>query len=250
MGGSGSLTDAELSEYAGLGAEDLLAWALRRYGPRIALASSFGAEDVVILDMMSRLGGGHAFTLDTWRLPQETYDVIDAIRGRYGIDVEVYTPDAAAVERMIRLHGYNLFYASVDLRRMCCGIRKVEPLERALRGLDAWITGLRRDQEPSRRNTRKVERDALRPGKIKVSPLADWTWDAVWAYIREHDVPYNKLHDRGYPSIGCAPCTRAVAPGDDLRAGRWWWERDTAKECGLHADPFASAPRVAGLGGR
>ncbi len=220
-------------------AEWVLRWAAGRFADRIALASSFGAEDCVLIDLWSRFGRPRVFTLDTGRLPQETYDVMDAIRERYDVRIEVYFPDAAAVEGMVREHGLNLFYRSVELRKLCCRIRKVDPLERALATLDAWITGLRREQEPSRQSIRKVEVDSLHAGKVKVNPLADWTWDDVWSYIRAHQVPYNRLHDRGYPSIGCAPCTRAVAPGEDSRAGRWWWERAAAKECGLHSDPLA-----------
>lgn len=150
---------------------------------------------------------------------------------------------------MVREHGLNLFYRAVEFRKLCCHVRKVEPLERALRDLDAWITGLRQDQEPSRKTIGKVEVDRLHGGRVKVNALADWTWDEVWAYVRRNDVPYNRLHDLGYPSIGCAPCTRAVAPGEDLRAGRWWWERDAAKECGLHADPLAGSAFPAARGG-
>jgi phosphoadenosine phosphosulfate reductase len=213
----------------------VLRWALDTFGARVALASSFGAEDVVLIDMLVKLQPkARVVTLDTGRLPQETYDLMERIRERYGLDLQVYFPRAEAVEAMVRQHGPNLFYRSADLRKHCCGVRKVEPLERALQGLDAWITGLRRGQAPTRHHVPKVEWDA--PHRlVKLNPLADWSWDEVWTYIRANDVPYNALHDRGYPSIGCACCTRAVAPGEDPRAGRWWWERDPAgKECGLH----------------
>jgi phosphoadenosine phosphosulfate reductase len=216
-------------------AEALLAWALGEFHPRIALAASFGAEDVVLIDMLIRLDPtARVFTLDTGRLPAETYSLIDAIRERYGLAVEVYFPQADAVEAMAREHGVNLFYTSIEKRKLCCRVRKVEPLGRALRGLDAWITGLRREQAVTRAQVRKVEVDPEHGGLIKLNPLADWTSEQVWTYIRAHDVPYNALHDRGYPSIGCAPCTRAVAPGEDARAGRWWWESADTKECGLH----------------
>ncbi|HXH07808.1 MAG TPA: phosphoadenylyl-sulfate reductase [Vicinamibacterales bacterium] len=217
-------------------APDLLRWALDTFGSRIALAASFGAEDVVLVDMLARLSReARVFTLDTGRLPQETYDLMDRIRERYALELEVFCPAAEAVESMVRRHGANLFYRSVELRKLCCGVRKVEPLARALAGLDAWITGLRREQAPTRRRIARIEWDEEH-GLLKLNPLADWTWDDVWAYIRRHDVPYNALHDRGYPSIGCACCTRAVAPGEDPRAGRWWWEADrSATECGLHA---------------
>lgn len=244
-----SLSEEELASFEPRDAEEILRWAIRRFGERIALASSFGAEDCVIIDMASTVNHLEVFSLDTGRLPQETYDVMDAIRERYGIRIELYYPDTAAVEAMAGEHGPNLFYRSVELRKLCCQVRKVEPLNRALADRDAWITGLRRDQEPSRQRTPKVQVDWSHGGRIKVNPLADWTWDQVWTYIREHDVPYNRLHDRGYPSIGCAPCTRAVATGEDLRAGRWWWERDVAKECGLHADPLGGPIGSARKGG-
>lgn len=244
-----TLSEDEIASFEDRTAEDILRWAAKRFGDRIALASSFGAEDCVIIDMLSRLGPARVFTLDTGRLPQETYDVMDAVRDRYGIRIEVYYPDTAEVEAMVREHGLNLFYRAVEFRKLCCHVRKVEPLERALRDLDAWITGLRQDQEPSRKTIGKVEVDRLHGGRVKVNALADWTWDEVWAYVRRNDVPYNRLHDLGYPSIGCAPCTRAVAPGEDLRAGRWWWERDASKECGLHADPLAGPALPAARGG-
>ncbi|MGQ0796711.1 MAG: phosphoadenylyl-sulfate reductase [Methanobacteriota archaeon] len=244
-----AVSDDDLSKFEDRTAEEVLRWATGRFGERVALASSFGAEDCVIVDILARLGTPRVFTLDTGRLPQETYDVMDAVRERYGIRVEVVVPETTAVESIVREHGLNLFYRSVELRKLCCRVRKVEPLERALKDLDAWIAGLRRDQEPSRRRIAKVERDATHGGIVKVNPLADWTWGDVMAYVRVHDVPYNRLHDLGYPSIGCAPCTRAVAPGDDLRAGRWWWERDAGKECGLHADPLAGPAAPAARGG-
>jgi thioredoxin-dependent adenylylsulfate APS reductase len=217
-------------------AQEMLAWALSRFHPALALASSFGAEDMVLLDMLSRIGPRvRVFTLDTGRLPQETYDLMEIARARYG-PIEVYAPEASEVEAMVGAHGPNLFYRSVELRKLCCAVRKVQPLRRALAGLDAWIAGLRREQGPTRAAVAKVEMDSANGGLVKVNPLADWTWEDVWRYIREHDVPYNALHDRGYPSIGCAPCTRAVQPGEDPRAGRWWWEQVTAKECGLHPE--------------
>lgn len=217
--------------------EDVLRWSIQTFQPRIALSSSFGAEDVVIIDMLSKIDPrARIFTLDTGRLHQETYDVMDAVRSRYGFDLEVQFPDRTAVEKMVDEHGLNLFYESVENRKLCCGVRKIEPLNRALSQLDAWITGLRRDQVQTRASTRKVELDSQHGGIVKVNPIADWTSDSVWTYIRENKVPYNPLHDRGFPSIGCAPCTRAVKPGEDQRAGRWWWETEGVKECGLHYD--------------
>ncbi len=239
-----AILDTELKELEAESEESILRWALRRFGDRLALASSFGVEDCVIIDLLSHFGPPRVFTLDTGRLRQETYDVMDAVRDRYGIRIDVYCPDTSGAEALVREHGLNPFYRSVELRKLCCHVRKVEPLERALRGLDAWITGLRRDQEPSRKNTPKVQWDVLHEGKVKINPLADWTWEAVWSYVRLHDVPYNRLHDQGFSSIGCAPCTRAIAPGEDLRAGRWWWEMDAVKECGLHADPLSAQSRA------
>jgi phosphoadenosine phosphosulfate reductase len=227
--------------------QEVLAWGLDRFHPRIALASSFGAEDVVLIDMLWGLNpAARVVTLDTLRLHTETYDVIDRIRARYAGEIEIIYPDMAAVDRLVRERGYNCFYASVTNRQLCCGIRKVEPLGRALADLDAWITGLRRDQTASRAEVRKIEINQVNGGIVKLNPLADWTNDQVWAYIREHDVPCNALHDQGYPSIGCQPCTRPVAPGEDPRAGRWWWEQEAvAKECGIHvAYDAAGAPTI------
>ncbi len=222
-------------EFESKSAQEILAWALAEFHPRIALAASFGAEDVVVIDLLMKLNPkARLFTLDTGRLPAETYSLMEALRERYGLAIEVYFPQAEAVQEMVRERGVNLFYKSIENRKLCCQIRKVEPLGRALAGLDAWITGLRRDQAMTRTGVRKVEIDAEHGGLVKVNPLADWTWEQVWAYIRAHNVPYNVLHDRGYPSIGCAPCTRAVEPGEDPRAGRWWWEHPETKECGLH----------------
>jgi phosphoadenosine phosphosulfate reductase len=228
---------SELAAIDGLSTREVLEWALTTFSPRIALASSFGAEDVVLIDMLTRIDrNARIFALDTGRLPAETYAAIEAIRDRYGVRVEVLFPRHDAVEVLVRERGVNLFYRSVEDRKACCGIRKVEPLGRALSGLDAWITGLRREQAVTRADVHKAEIDSEHGGLVKVSPLADWSWEQIWAYIHAHDVPYNALHDRGYPSIGCAPCTRPVAPGEDLRAGRWWWELDpAAKECGLHS---------------
>jgi len=222
-----------------LAAGDVVRLAVERFGPKVALSSSFGAEDMVLIDMLMRVDRrARIVTLDTGRLPQETYNVMDATRERYGATIEVFFPKAEDVQAMVRQHGLNLFYHSVDARKLCCGVRKMEPLKRALTGLDAWITGLRREQSVTRTDVRKVEWDEGN-GIVKINPLIDWTLDDVWKYIREHNVPYNALHDRGYPSIGCAPCTRAVQPGEDQRAGRWWWEHPETKECGLHVGPHA-----------
>lgn len=216
-------------------AEELLRWGLRTFGDRLVVASSFGAEDVVLIDLAVQIDPNvRVFTLDTGRLHQETYDVIDRVRDRYGIEVEVLLPDLEQLAELLRTRGPNSFYRSVEERRACCHIRKVEPLGRVLATADAWVTGLRREQSPTRTDVPRIELDLAHGGKLKLNPLADWTEDDVWAHIREHDVPYNALHDQGFPSIGCAPCTRAIAPGEDVRAGRWWWEKPDAKECGLH----------------
>jgi len=215
---------------------DIVTWALERFNPRIGLACSFQAEECVLIDLMHRVRGAdfRLFTMDTGRLNQETYDCMDVIRERYGVQVEVFFPEATGVEKMVREHGLNLFYNSVELRKLCCAVRKVEPLNRALKDLDAWMTGLRREQAVTRVDIRKVELDKDHGDIVKINPLVDWSYDDVWDYIRKNNVPYNRLHKQGYPSIGCAPCTRAVRPGEDFRAGRWWWENPNTKECGLH----------------
>jgi phosphoadenosine phosphosulfate reductase len=213
-----------------------------------ALASSFGAEDMVLLDLVARNAlPVRVFTIDTGRLPQQTHDLADLARSRYALDLEVFVPQAAAVEDYVRRHGSNACYGSVELRERCCAIRKVEPLARALRGARAWITGLRRAQGVTRTDV-AFEGFDERYGLVKFNPLADWSDDDVWAYVDAHDVPVNALHRAGYPSIGCAPCTRAVAPGEDPRAGRWWWEHAEHRECGLHRRPIevsTSEPSVA-----
>src|SRR5438093_438072 len=198
-----------------------------------AFACSFGAEDMVLLDAIAAKARTiEVFTLDTGRLPEETHALLETVRAKYPIAIRTYFPQAAAVETWIGQNGPNGFYKSVAQRQQCCGIRKVQPLRRALAGKKSWITGLRREQSQARQ-TLQLEGWDDANGLIKINPLLEWSNDDVWAYIKEHDVPYNALHDRGYPSIGCAPCTRAVQPGEDSRAGRWWWEA-SSKECGLH----------------
>ncbi len=217
--------------------QEILKWAIVSLHPRLALASSFGAEDVVVIDMMMKINPkSRIFTLDTGRLNQETYDVMDEIRNKYNTNIEVMFPDSNEVEQMVRINGMNLFYQSIGNRKLCCGIRKVHPLKKMLSTLDGWITGLRADQTEVRSNSQKIEIDPQHNGIVKVNPIIEWTWDQTWDYIKKNNVPYNKLHDKGYPSIGCEPCTRAIKPGEPLRAGRWWWETDPQKECGLHAD--------------
>jgi phosphoadenosine phosphosulfate reductase len=232
-----------IGELEAASAEEVLRWALERYHPRVAFASSFGAEDVVVLDMLARLRpDARVFTLDTGRLPEQTYEVIEALRTRYGLKIEVFFPQAAAIEKLERDKGLFSFRDNIENRKECCGIRKIEPLNRAMDGLEAWVTGLRREQAITRGLLSKVEPDPARPGVVKINPLADWTETQVWDRIRERSIPYNALHDQGFPSIGCAPCTRAILPGEDIRAGRWWWERPEHKECGLHAARFAEPP--------
>lgn len=237
----------QLGEYreqtAGMQAAQLLEWAGRTFADEVTIASSLGVEDQVLVHLVSNLGLPlEVFTLDTGRLFNESYDLIARNALELGVRVRPYFPDAARVEAMVGEHGVNLFYESVELRKRCCHVRKVEPLHRALAGKRAWITGLRRTQSVTRSSLDTVEWDEQN-GLYKLNPLADWSDDEVWDYLRSHEVPYNRLHDRGFPSIGCAPCTRAVAPGADPRSGRWWWEQPQQRECGLHLHD-AGAPQV------
>lgn len=226
------------AELEGLEADRIIAWAATRFGDRITLASSFGAEDMVLIDLIAKAGGGpRIFLLDTGRLHQETYDVVEAARTRYGLTIDVYAPDTKALEALLRGQGPNGFYASRENREACCEVRKVEPLGRALAEVDGWITGQRRAQSPTRALLPFAERDGAHGAILKLNPLIQWSEDQVWEYLKAHEVPVNALHAKGFPSIGCAPCTRAVAPGEDIRAGRWWWEAPEHKECGLHKRP-------------
>jgi thioredoxin-dependent adenylylsulfate APS reductase len=220
-------------------AERLITWAFERFAPRIALSASFGsAEGMVILHLMHRIDPTRTrvFTIDTGRLPQETYNLMDRVRDRFQIDIEVYFPQPEQVQALVRENGLNLFYESVEKRRTCCAVRKVEPLNRALADLDAWFAGLRPEQGVTRAEVRTVEVDELHEGRIKINPLAAWTKQDVWSYVREHSLPVNALHAQGYPSVGCAPCSRAIREGEDDRAGRWWWEHAEERECGIHVD--------------
>ena len=217
-----------------LPAADLVSWAISTHGEQFAIATSFQKEGMVILDLACRVagsGGCRVFTLDTGRLPEETYGMMEVVRERYGVSVETVSPRNEDLERMVRDHGPNLFYRSPGLRARCCDIRKVQPFERKLREFQAWATGLRRDQSATRAGVRKA---AEIDGRLRLCPLADWSAEQVDQYICDHGVPVHPLYLRGYASIGCAPCTRAVAPGEDQRAGRWWWEERTSKECGIH----------------
>jgi len=223
------------AELDGVDPPNVLRWGITRFGRRLALCTSLQADGMAILDMAWRIDPSvRVFTIDTGRMPAETHALIDQVRDRYGIALEVYSPDAGELEAFVRREGVNAFYRGVDLRLDCCEIRKVNPLNRVLRGLDAWVTGLRRDQAATRSAVRAVELDHGHGGLLKLNPLAEWTDADVWRYIRAHDVPYNALYDQGYTSIGCAPCTRPTSAGEDPRAGRWWWEQDAVKECGIH----------------
>lgn len=213
---------------------EILNYFLNEYNQRIAFASSFGAEDQVILQMISAINKNtKVFTLDTGRLFPETYELIDKSRHRYKIPIDIYFPDAVHVEYMVKEKGINLFYENIENRKLCCGIRKINPLKRALKNLDVWITGLRREQSPTRTTMEIVEWDALN-GLIKINPLIEWTEEQTWNYIKENNIPYNALHDKDFLSIGCQPCTRAIQKGENSRTGRWWWENPDTKECGLH----------------
>jgi len=214
-------------------AEDLLKWAIDAFHPDLALACSF--EDIVLVHMMHRIRPDiRVFALDTGRMDEETYELAEIARQRFGIEVEWYFPKREDVEKLEREKGLFSFRTSLEARHECCRIRKVEPLSRALSGLRAWVTGLQRDQGVTRTTLQKVERDDAHGGILKLNPIADWTSEQTSDYIREHKLPCNGLYDRGYLSIGCAPCTRPVAPGEHSRAGRWWWEHPEHKECGLH----------------
>ena len=216
-------------------AQDALKWASDNLHPKVAKASSFGLEDSLLVDMMTKINPRFRFfTLDTGRLPEETYKIMDTLSKKYHVTFEVMFPEAEEIKNMVESKGINLFYDSVENRNLCCGIRKVKPLRKILSGLDGWITGIRRDQTTTRENAKMLEIDHKYEEIVKVNPLLNWKWEQVWTYIKENNVPYHPLIDKGYPSIGCEPCTRAVREGEDLRAGRWWWENNETKECGLH----------------
>lgn len=224
-----------LGELETYDAAELVEWALRTHGRGFAISTSFQAEGMVLVDMAARMDAAvRVFTLDTGRLPEETHQMIDTVRERYGVRVEVVYPDAGELERMTTLHGVNLFYRGASLRKLCCQVRKVRPMESKVAELSAWAVGLRREQSAERAATVKAE---MVGGRLKLSPLADWTAAQVEQYLTANGVPRHPLYARGYPSIGCAPCTRPVAPGEPERAGRWWWEENIAKECGLHVTP-------------
>jgi phosphoadenosine phosphosulfate reductase len=241
-GGSMSMSENEIkknlerwkSELSGTTAEEIIRWSGDQFGNKAAFASSMGLEDQMVYHLIYE----HApeipvFTLDTGRLFPETYDLISKTENKYGLKIIIYFPEAEEVQQMTSEHGVNLFRKSVELRKKCCVVRKINPLRRALNGKQAWITGLRRSQSVTRTGMDVIEWDSAN-GLYKINPLVDWSEEQTRDYLKENNIPYNPLHDRGYPSIGCSCCTRAVAPGEDVRAGRWWWESPEHKECGLH----------------
>ncbi len=214
--------------------QEVLKYCIDKFNSKVALSSSLGLEDQVLTDMVVKIKPETSvFTLDTGRLFPETYDLIDRTCSKYRIKIKVYFPNKEDVEEMVNEKGINLFYHSVENRKECCRIRKLVPLKRAFEGLDAWICGLRRDQSVTRKDMQTVEWDEGN-GLIKINPLINWSEQDAWDYVNEHNVPVNPLHKKGFPSIGCLPCTRAIEPGEDIRAGRWWWENPETKECGLH----------------
>jgi len=219
---------------AGKSSQEVIEWFLKDFEGKVAFSTSLGAEDQVITQMIAQVGvPADIFTLDTGRLFPETYNLLDLTSKKYDLNIRVMFPDASRVENMVNEKGINLFYDSIENRKLCCHIRKIEPLKRAFAGLDAWICGLRREQSVTRKDMRLVEWDENND-LIKVNPLIEWTETELWDYIKANHIPYNKLHDTGFPSIGCQPCTRAILPGEDVRAGRWWWENPETRECGLH----------------
>lgn len=228
---------AAADDWQAKSAEEILAALMRDGAAQIVQANSLGPEDVVITHMLASIQPSfYSFTLDTGRLNPETYDLLGRLKEKYSLKLEVVFPNNDAVEKMVNEKGINLFYESIENRKLCCQVRKLEPLGRVLSRYQGWICGLRTEQSPTRTQIKKIERDAAHGGILKINPLADWTRDQVWDYIRANNIPYNRLHDKGYPSIGCAPCTRVVKAGEPERAGRWWWENPDTKECGLHAN--------------
>jgi phosphoadenosine phosphosulfate reductase len=224
-----------LNNFESKSAQEILQWAISKYGKKAGLASSFGMEDMILIDLLSKLEGEVTiFTLDTGRLHEETYEVMERARSKYGIFITAYFPDKADIEILQKSKGFFSFRESIENRKECCTIRKIDPLNRALANLDAWITGLRRDQGLTRVDVEKVAEDENHNAMIKINPIADWSLSMMAEYIKANDVPINALHKKNYPSIGCAPCTRSVDKGEDIRSGRWWWENAEHKECGLH----------------
>ncbi len=234
------ISNQKIAEYnqilEGQSAEAVISFILQEFGDRIALSSSMGAEDQILTHMICQVNPKiKIFTLDTGRVFPETYSLIERTNDRYNIKIQVYFPDYKEVEQMVNKKGINLFYESIENRKLCCHIRKIEPLKRAFKDLDAWICGLRRDQSITRTSTKLVEWDENNE-LLKINPLVNWSHNEVWDYICTNHIPYNKLHDKGFASIGCQPCTRAIKDGEDIRSGRWWWENPEHKECGLHSN--------------
>ncbi|PKP32168.1 MAG: phosphoadenylyl-sulfate reductase [Bacteroidetes bacterium HGW-Bacteroidetes-16] len=228
-------TIADLNnQLSGTSAQQIVAFFLEKFKGKIAFSTSLGLEDQVLTQMVAEIDPStRIFTLDTGRLFPEAYDLMDRTSKKYKINLEVFFPNARDIEEMVAQKGINLFYDSIENRKLCCRLRKLVPLARAMKGLDAWITGLRREQSVTRENMQVVEWDAGN-NMLKINPLIDWTEEQTWDYIKEHNIPVNPLHKKGFASIGCQPCTRAIEPGEDVRAGRWWWENPETKECGLH----------------
>lgn len=214
--------------------QEILGFLHENNGGKMVFSSSMGAEDQVITHIIASLGiNCNIFTLDTGRMFPETYELIEKTQARYKISIETYFPDARSVEQMVNEKGINLFYQSIENRKLCCNIRKTQPLHRALKGYDIWVTGLRRQQSPTRINMETFEWEP-QFNMIKVNPLLEWSQEQMWQFIHDNKIPYNTLHNKGFASIGCQPCTRAIEKGEDIRAGRWWWEDPDSKECGLH----------------
>lgn len=234
-----SISESELrnvnAQLETAGPHQILRWVDDTFGNRAIQMSSFGIEGMAIWDMYWSINPkARLATIDTERLFDESYELMQRIESQYKTKIEIHRPDTRQVRQMVRQHGLNLFYKGIENRKLCCNIRKVQPLDKALSDADAWITGLRRDQGMNRSEIAVVEQDT-KHDSFKINPLANWTMHDVRKYVAKQQVPYNKLHDKGFPSIGCAPCTRAIKPGEDERAGRWWWETDPdAKECGIH----------------
>jgi phosphoadenosine phosphosulfate reductase len=222
-------------EYDDKDPQELIEWAVEKFGSRLAIITGFQSEGMTLLDMAYKIKPDvKIITVDTGRLGEESYAFIDEVRDHYGINIEVRYPDTTEVEKFVATNGVNSFYKSVNSRLLCCQVRKVRPLQKALDGFDAWITGLRRDQWASRVNIRKIELDHDHGAIVKLNPLADWSEEEVEEYTALNNVPRHPLYAKGYTSIGCEPCTRAINPGEESRDGRWWWEKDAPKECGMH----------------
>jgi phosphoadenosine phosphosulfate reductase len=240
MPASSNLIEADLRQLGSSSPRDVLAWAIERFDRKLAISSSFSIEDCVVIDIASKTARSlnradvRVFSLDTGRLPDETYMTAERVRMKYGLEIEWVFPQREQVEKLIQIKGLYSFRDSLENRKECCGIRKVEPLTRALAGLEAWVTGLRHEQSGTRTETPAIEIDDAHKGIVKLNPLVRWSAAEVRSYADTHKVPIHPLHDRGYPSIGCAPCTRAIKPGEHPRAGRWWWEDPDNKECGIH----------------